>query len=191
MKHAHSLDENSFVTKAQRWQELKRETVYHKYSQRIERRDYRLPDGTVADYYLHIEAPGACVLAFTPNGEIITIPQYRPGPDAILRELPGGRVDEGEEPSTAAVRELLEETGYAGDLEEWVGTWQADAYTQMNRSVVIARNCKKITEPRLESTEFGEVELVRIADFVRQVRAGLLTDTAGALLALDYLGLLA
>jgi 8-oxo-dGTP pyrophosphatase MutT (NUDIX family) len=88
------------------------------------------------------------------------------------------------------MRELLEETGYTGDTEEWTGTWQNDAYTQMNRVVIIAKNCKKVAEPKLEDTEFGKVELVDVAEFIAQVRAGQLTDTAGAMLALDYLGLL-
>ena len=178
------------MAQTQKWEELKREVVYKKYSQTVERRDYRLPDGTVADYYIHVEAPGACVLALTPDNKVITIPQYRPGPDAILRELPGGCVDKGECTQTAAMRELLEETGYGGDVEEWVGTWQADAYAQIDRSIVIARNCVKIASPKLEATEFGEVELVDVPDFVAQVRKGQLTDTAGAMLALDHMGLL-
>jgi ADP-ribose pyrophosphatase len=181
---------HSFMAQAEKWKELTREVAYHKYSQTVERRDYRLPDGKVADYYIHIEAPGACVLALTADNKVITMPQYRPGPNAILRELPGGHVDEGEDSRKAAMRELLEETGYSGDVQEWIGTWQSDAYTQLDRTIVIAKNCKKIAEPKLEEREFGEVELVDVADFTQQVRAGQLTDTAGAMLALDHLGLL-
>lgn len=175
---------------AEKWKELKREIVYRKYSQVVERRDYRLPNGSVEEYYIHVEVPGACVLALTTDHKIITLPQYRPGPDAIFREIPGGRVEDGEDRKNAAVRELLEETGYTGDVQEWVGTWQADAYTQLDRSIIIVTNCTKIAEQTLETTEFGEVELVAIPDFVAQVRAGQLTDTAGAMLALDHLGLL-
>jgi len=178
------------MAKAKRWKEIKRQLEFKKYSRRIERRDYQLPNGKIEDFYINIEAPGACILALTKDNKVITLPQYRPGPNAILRELPGGRVDEGEDPCSAATRELLEETGYAGELEAWVGTWQSDAYTQLDRTIVIARNCKKIAEQRLEETEFGEVELIAIAEFVAQVRKGQLTDTAGAMLALDYLKLL-
>jgi ADP-ribose pyrophosphatase len=178
------------VTKAQKWQEVRREIAYKKYSQTVERRDYKMPDGEVRDYYLRIEPSGVCVLALTANNKVVTLPQYRPGPDTILRELPDGRVDKGEEPTRAGMRELLEETGYAGDLEGWIGKWEADAYTQMDRNVIVVKNCKKVAEQELEATELGEVELVDIPDFVAQVRAGKLTDTAGAMLALDHLGLL-
>lgn len=178
------------MSKTQKWQELSRETVFHKYSQLVERRDYRLPSGEVADYYIHVEKPGACVLGITAASQVITIPQFRPGPNAILRELPGGQVDAGEDPRVAAVRELLEETGYAGDVDPWTGTWQSDAYTQLDRTIVIVKNCKKVAEPQMEATEFGEVELVSMDDFVAHVRTGMLSDTAGAMLALDHLGLL-
>ena len=178
------------MAKTQKWKELQRATEYKKYSQIVERRDYELPNGKVADYYIHVEVPGACVLALTEDNMVLTIPQYRPGPDAILQELPGGRVEKGEDPRTAAVRELLEETGYAGDVDDWIGTWQSDAYTQLDRSIVIVRDCKKIAETILDDTEFGELELVSIPDFIAQARQGQLTETAGALLALDHLKLL-
>jgi ADP-ribose pyrophosphatase len=178
------------MSHVQKWQELSRVTVYQKYSQTVERRDYRLPNGKITDYYVHVEVRGACVLGITADNKVITIPQYRPGPDAILRELPGGKVDEGESLREGAMRELLEETGYTGDAEDWTCSWQADAYTQLDRTLVIARNCKKIAEPTLEDTEFGEVELIDIADFVAHVRTGQLSDAAGAMLALDHLGFL-
>ncbi len=180
----------TIVTKAKKWQELSREVTYRKFSLTVERRDYRLPNGKVADYYIRIELPGACVFGLTADNKVITFPQYRPGPDAILRELPGGRVEPGEDPRKTAMRELLEETGFTGEVEDWTGTWQSDAYTKPSRTIVIAKNCKKIAEPKLDEAEFGEVELVDIADFVAQVRTGQLTDAAGALLALDHLGLL-
>lgn len=172
------------------WEQISTEIAYKKYSQTIERRDFRLPNGMIADFYVRIEKKGACALAITKDNKIITIPQFRPGPRKILYELPGGHVDEGEDVKAAAARELLEETGYAGDVEDWVGTWQSDAYTQADRSIIIVRNCTKVSQPTLEETEFGEVELVDEADFVAQVRTGQLTDTAGAMLALDRLGYL-
>jgi 8-oxo-dGTP pyrophosphatase MutT (NUDIX family) len=178
------------MAQAKKWQEIKRETVYRKYSQTVERRDYRLPSGEIADYYIRIENRGACALAITTDNKIITLPQYRPGPDTVRQDLPGGLVDAGEDSRTAALRELLEETGYAGEIDEWTGTWENDAYTQSDRTVVIVHNCKKIAEPHLDSTEFGEVELLDIPDFIALVRTGKLSDAAGAMLALDHLGLL-
>jgi hypothetical protein len=72
----------------------------------------------------------------------------------------------------------------------WSGKWQNDAYTQQDRHILVAINCKKVSEPKLDSTEFAELELLSVKDFIKQARSGELTDTAGAMLGLDHLGLL-
>ena len=51
------------------------------------------------------------MLAFTPNGEIPLVRQYRPAVEQYTWELPSGLIDPGETPEQACVRELKEETG--------------------------------------------------------------------------------
>jgi ADP-ribose diphosphatase len=173
-----------------RWKELSREEVFKKYTWIIQKRVYELPNGKLADFYVR-EAPAvACVLAVTEDNKIVTVKQYRPGPDIVCNELPGGVVDEGEDPVKGGMRELKEEAGYSGNVV-WNGSWQNDAYTNQPRNVVVATSCKKVSEPKLDDTEFAEVELMEIEDFVKLAREGQLTDTGGALIGLDYLGLLA
>src|SRR5215468_5476548 len=69
-------------------------------------------DGRQHDFYV-IEAPDwVNVIPLTPDGQVVMIEQYRHGSGEVTLEIPGGMVDEGEEPHEAAVRELWEETGY-------------------------------------------------------------------------------
>jgi ADP-ribose pyrophosphatase len=51
------------------------------------------------------------ILALTPEGTIPIVRQFRPGWGQSTWELPAGHVDSGEDPESACVRELLEETG--------------------------------------------------------------------------------
>lgn len=111
----------------QKWEELSRTIVYEKYSRKIEKVVFKMPDGVESDFYIKNEGLAACTLALTPDNLVILVKQYRPGPDAILYELPGGGVEAGEAPQYAACRELKEETGYEGEFE-FIGTCLDDAY---------------------------------------------------------------
>jgi ADP-ribose pyrophosphatase len=60
-----------------------------------------------------ITHPGSVVvLPVLPDGRIILVRQYRYATRQFLWELVAGRMDPGENPRQAAVRELIEETGY-------------------------------------------------------------------------------
>lgn len=56
------------------------------------------------------------VTAFTTKGELILVKQFRKPLGAYCLELPAGLIDKGETAEQAAVRELLEETGYSGTV---------------------------------------------------------------------------
>ena len=47
-----------------------------------------------------------------PGGRVVLVSQYRHPTREVLLELPAGKVEPGEEPRDAAVRELEEETGF-------------------------------------------------------------------------------
>lgn len=171
------------------WKLLKTEKIFEKYSMRIEKRDYKLPDGKVGDFYIRSGPRAACVVALTEDNKVITVRQFRPGPHKILHEIPGGFIDQGESPGQAAARELLEETGYQG-TPVYTCQYFEDAYTDRLRYGVVMTGCRKVAEPQLEDREFNEVVLLEIEAFVAIARSGQLTDTATALLGLDFLGLL-
>lgn len=77
------------------------------------------------DFYV-LDAPEWInVVALTSDGEIILVEQYRFGIEEPTLEIPGGMVDDGEQPLEAARRELLEETGYRSD--SWTKLGRASA----------------------------------------------------------------
>lgn len=50
--------------------------------------------------------------------ETILVEQYRPPIDQFTLEFPAGLIDDGEDAATSALRELKEETGYVGTVNE-------------------------------------------------------------------------
>jgi ADP-ribose diphosphatase len=97
-------------------------------------------------------------------------------------------VDEGEEPAAAAARELLEETGYRGEVEA-LGSMVDCAYSTRIRHVFAATGCERVAEPTDEDAQLGTL-LVSLDAFREHLRGGRCTDVGPGYLALDRLGLL-
>jgi ADP-ribose pyrophosphatase len=175
--------------KAEKWKELSREVVFQKYGRKIEKVVYVLPDGREGDFYLKKEGPAVCTLALTRDKNVILAKQFRPGPDKILLEMPGGGIEKGENPEQAAERELLEETGFKGKIELIAEVFDC-AYSTMNRYCAVATDCEKVSEQRLEENEFAEIVLMPLNEFRELLRSGKMTDVEVGYLGLDHLGLL-
>ncbi len=155
----------------------------------IETQTFRLPDGSESDWDVYGREASVGVLALTEAREVVLVRQFRPGPGALLDELPGGYVEAGEEVLVAAARELREETGYAGELELIGASWLS-ATSRTRRFAVVASNARVVGPPTPGPGEFCEVLTCSLEEFRRHLRGGALTDVDLGYLALDHLGLL-
>ena len=116
-------------------------------------------DGTLIDPYHVVELPNwVNTLAFTREGDIVLVREYRHGTAEIMLELPSGTIEPGEAPLAAAQRELLEETGYGG------GVWRQTASCPVNParqnnwvSTFVAIGVTAQAAPRPEPGEIIEV----------------------------------
>jgi ADP-ribose pyrophosphatase len=96
---------------------------------------YRHPvRGTERDFVV-IHAPDwVNVIAHTPDDRLVLVRQFRYGIDGFSLEIPGGVIDHaGEDPIAAGLRELREETGYAGANARLLGTVRPNPAIQSNR----------------------------------------------------------
>lgn len=153
----------------------------------ISTRQYLLPDGTRSDWDILGGGRTVAVVALTEADSFVMVRQFRPGPGRVLLELPGGKVNEGEDLLTAAARELLEETGYRPAKLRLVGrTWLA-SYASIERYAVIAEGCRFTVDPTPDEEEFCQTALLSHDEFVTHVRSGDLTDTDIAYMCLDSL----
>jgi ADP-ribose pyrophosphatase len=170
------------------WVPLEERVVHEGWVRLLERR-YRMPNGRIATWELRSGHDSVGVLPLTPDGDVVLVRQFRPGPDRLLVTLPGGVIDKGETPDQAARRELREETGFAAESIELVATVRMTSSTQ-RQHVAIAYECREAGPPELDEFEDCEVLVMSPAEMLRLLRAGAMSGTQLVWPALDAAGLL-
>ena len=121
-----------------------------------------------APYYALQTADYVTVVAVTADRHIILVRQYRPAIEDFSLELPSGTVDAGETPESAAVRELLEETGYRAINLELLATLRPDTGRLENRLwCYFTEVAAEREEPLNDGSELGlETIAIPIDDFL-------------------------
>ncbi len=113
------------------------------------------------------------VIALTSDDRVILVRQFRHGTEEVALEIPGGVIDTGEDPAAAAVRELLEETGYAGAAPIHLGTVQPNPAIMSNRChTYLVSDCERVAEPDLDPGEDIAVETMPAAAVEAAVAEG-------------------
>lgn len=166
-------------------------TVTENWLFRLRRERFRSrASGRSHDYFVLHLADAVSVVALTPGGDLVLVRQFRAGSAGDSLETPGGLLEPGEDPCEAGARELLEETGYAGDPAVALGTvWSNPSLLTSKITTVVVANARPVAPPEPDEGEEVVVELVPSAEAADQVRGGRVDHALAVMSLLWWLAL--
>ncbi len=146
--------------------------------------DVELSDGSKAFREIVEHSGGVCVAALTDEKELFFVRQYRYPYKRVLLELPAGKLERGEDPLEAGIRELEEECGLTADKVISMGTvYPTVAYCSEIIHLFLATGLHS-TNQHLDEGEFLAVERISIERATEMVMNGEISDSKTAVLIL-------
>lgn len=165
--------------------EISRERIYEGKIFTVDHLEVELPNGRVAGRDVVNNADAVAVVALDGQENVLMVRQYRVAAEAVLTEIPAGKLDAGEDPETGALRELREETGcIPGKLTYLFGLRMTPGCVTETIHIYLAEDLS-FTDTDPDEDEFLEILRVPLKDALAQVLDGTLCDgkTAAGILA--------
>lgn len=141
------------------------------------RDDIYLPDGREAfrEYCRHVGA--VCVVPITDEGEVICVRQYRYPVADVMLEIPAGKLDyKDEDPTSAALRELREETGATCKKLSYMGKYYSSPAILDECIHMYMAEGLEFGDMELDEDEFIEVKRIPIDELVGMIMRGEVHD---------------
>ena len=163
---------------------LSSEEIFDGVAIHLFRDEILLPNGNkgVREVVRH---PGAvCVIPITDEGEVIFVNQFRYALDRVTLEVPAGKLEKGEDPMEAALRELSEETGVtAQNIEPLDALYTSPALIDEIIYMYIATGLSQ-GEQHLDDDEFVNAVKIPLDEAIDMVMSGKILDAKTQLIIL-------
>ncbi len=140
------------------------------------RDEVSLPDGgrSFREYCKH--NGGVCVVALTDEDEVLLVEQYRYAHGELVTELPAGKLEKGEDPDEAVVRELKEETGATAERITYLGEMYPSPALMDEVIYMYLAEGLTFGEQRLDEGEFLSCKRVGLDTLVEMILKGEIKD---------------
>lgn len=155
---------------------LKSDVVYKGKILDVLRKKVLLPDGREGAREVVKHSGAVAVVAVDKTGEIYLVEQFRSPMEKVMLEIPAGKLDPGEGPEEAALRELWEETGMkAGHLEKMSAFYSSPGYSDELIHLFLASDLTKAGRPRVPG-EFLHIRTFEAGKLMEMIRRGEIED---------------
>jgi ADP-ribose pyrophosphatase len=130
---------------------------------------YLLPSGKEGEYHYVHTGGSVFVIPVFDDGNLLMNKQYRYLNERFSLEFPGGGVKIGENPDEIARKELVEETGYDGELEK-AGIFNPFCgVTNEYCHVYIARNLKPSDKEKPDESEEFLMQKISVNELEKMI----------------------
>jgi ADP-ribose pyrophosphatase len=148
------------------------------------RKDRFSLDGKVVDKEI-VEHRDSVGIVAVSGSDVILVTQYRRAAGRALLEIPAGKIEKGETPKQAAIREMAEEIACSGKLKPLLKWYLAPGYSTELMHVFVATNLRKMARGPLDDDENIRIRKVKLRTAVKKCLSGEIQDgkTVAALLA--------
>lgn len=131
-----------------------------------------LPDNKIGHREMIKHQGAVAVAALTKDKEVLLVEQFRVTCDEFLLEIPAGKLEIGEEPDAAALRELQEETGYTTNrLVKMYEGYTTPGFTNELLRFYCAIDVEPMAERiAMDEDEFIELIKIPLADIPQMLK---------------------
>ena len=154
---------------------LQSETVYDGKILKLQVDTVELPDGNKSVRECVRHSGGVAILCVD-SDKILLVRQFRYLYGKELYEIPAGKLEEGELPEVAAVRELKEETGISAELVPYLKLYPSPRYTDEVIHIYLAKSFQKTGKQNLDDGEFLSVCFKHLTDVLVMIENGEICD---------------
>ncbi|MDE5765570.1 MAG: NUDIX hydrolase [Clostridia bacterium] len=168
-------------------EKLSSRVVYDGKILKLEVDKVRLPDGSQSVRECVRHSGGAAVLFIVEN-KVALVKQYRYLYGKEIYEIPAGKMEEGEDPAVAAMRECEEETGYRAQVKHLVDIYPSPGYTDEIIHIYLAE-CGEFAGQHTDEGEFLTCEFIQLEKVVQLIESGEICDSKTVTAIYKYLSI--
>ena len=160
---------------------LTTEEIYNGRVINVKLHDIELHDGSKSKREIVEHTGGVGVIALTEDKEVFMVTQYRIAAQQMMLEIPAGKLEKGEDPKSAGLRELQEETGYKANNIQYLGVYYATpGYCQEKLHIYLATDLEFVGQ-NLDEGEYLNVSKHSLDELYQMVMDNKIYDCKTAI----------